>query len=46
MGGFGDQRVMRGHMIRFVLDVEHNIEHLRSDFDGWADNHGCKRGSK
>ena len=46
MGEVGDRRVMRGPMGRLLLDAERNIEHLRSEFDGWEDKHGRERGSK
>ena len=31
-------------MGRLLLDVERNIEHLRSNFEGLAEKHGRKRG--
>ena len=46
MGGFGDQRVVRGPMGCLLSDVERNIEHLRSEFGGWEEKHGRERGSK
>ena len=36
MGGFGDRRVARGPTGHLLSDVERDIEHLRSEFDGWA----------
>ena len=46
MGGFGDQRVVRGPMGCLLSDVERNIEHLRSEFDGCEEKHRCERGIK
>ena len=46
MGGGGDWRVVRGPMVRLLSDVERDIDHLWSKFDGWAEKYGRERGSK
>ena len=46
MEGVRDRRFVRGPMGRLLSDVERDIEHLRSEFNGWAEKHGRERGSK
>ena len=46
MGVFKDPRVVRGPMGRLLSNVELNIDHLRSEFDGCAEKRGRERRSK
>ena len=46
MEGVKDRGVVRGPVGRLLSDVERNIEHLRSEFDGCEEKHRCERGIK